>query len=365
MIYIVLILLLFIISDKKILRQDKTQSVQKKRKFFCIISSVIYILVISLRCLATGKDTFQYQYIFNDLSEYKSFAESLNYYNIEYGYALWQWVLHNFTDYRGFLFFQAVIMILPFSYVVYKRSENVVVSMVLYILLSFLTWDMCAARQAPAVSFTFLAYYFYSERKMNKALLTYLLALSFHITALIVLPAVLFLKLIKSDKLLLILIITSKLLGTVFLHVILPYMRIDYSDSVLDESVGQLTYMGFLMIFLLLLWVKRKYKVFLNDEFYLFSVMLILWPMVDTISAAFRITFYFLIYLTLCIPFVFRQLNSRIRLDVRVIKISIFLICFLYFYNQHYGNRSRCVYPYYSVFEYGDDMVIPKLYENQ
>ena len=58
-------------------------------------------------------------------------------------------------------------MITPFVYVVYKWSDNVVWSFVLYILLGYLTWNMCAARQAPAVSFTLLAYYFDSCKRYN------------------------------------------------------------------------------------------------------------------------------------------------------------------------------------------------------
>lgn len=369
MIYIVILLLIYILGRMYGLYGNKYSSIaihKNSKKKYCVIVSIIFILLISLRCLATGKDTLQYQYVFNSQYEYHSFIkyvfDSKTY---EYGYYLWQWMLHYIVDYRGYLFFQAVLMVVPFTYVIYKRSDNVVISMMLYVLLSFLTWNMSIARQGPAISLIFLAYYFYSMGKYAKAFLVFVLSVSFHVTSLVFLFAVLFLKLLRNDKLLIGGILTSKLLGTFLLPYILPYMRVDYSESIQTESVGQLTYWGFLMLLLMMLWLKRYKKIVLYNNFYLFSFVLILWPMADTISAAFRITFYFLIYLTLCIPSVYSQMNAKKQNTFKYIKIVIFVICFGYFYNQHYGNRSRCVYPYYSVFEYGDDKNIPKLYEDQ
>lgn len=355
MIYIVLIL--------SIILFDKLSN-GTKNNCLIILSSISFIALISLRCLATGQDTYQYQSIYEHLSDYKSFKSYLNDSNyIEYGYAFWQWILHYIINYRGFLFLQALIMVLPFSYVVYKRSYDPIVSMLLYILLSYLTWDMCAARQAPAVSFAFLAFFLYKEKRIKPAILVYLLAISFHVTALIILPFILIMKFLKNDIFLIISIVIANILGTIFLPKILPYMRIDYSDAILGQSVGKITYYGFLCIFALFLLLKKKYKLKLDDSFYMFSVMLILWPIVDTISAAFRITYYFLIYLTLSLPsFIYNLKKARAR-ERHLCKYIILFICCVYFYNQTFVNNSMHVYPYYSVFDYGDNINVPMLYE--
>ena len=126
----------------------------KQIKKFNLFVWFLFVSIIGLRCVQTGQDTLMYREIYNGLNEYNSykyFMIDFNFVNsIEVGYATWQWIVHLLFDYRGFLICQAILMITPFVYVVYKWSDNVVWSFVLYILLGYLTWNMCAARQAHA-----------------------------------------------------------------------------------------------------------------------------------------------------------------------------------------------------------------------
>lgn len=353
MIYILLILIVLFCKRHNVLKTAK-----QKNYYICFIS-LIFILIIGLRCIQTGRDTGQYSFIYHNLSFYGSYMSFMsdfnNVNNIEYGYATWQWFIHLLLDYRGFLILQAMLMIVPFAYVVNKWSDNYRLSFLLYILLGYLTWDMCAARQAPAVSFTLLAFYFYKQNKIKNALLTYIIAISFHTTALVVLPFVFGLKLLRNDKLLITCIISSKLIGNVFIPLILPYMRIDYTDDVKGGGVGQLTYLGFLTILLIMLWIKKNYKIMLPDSFYMFSVMMILWPLIDSLPAAFRITFYFMIYLCFAIPNILVLVrHSRSQIQIKILSTFVTLIMSIYFYNMNY-IPGRDVYPYYSVFEYPDN----------
>lgn len=363
MTYIVIIILLLYFG-----RQEKLYTLVKKKHFMCIFS-LLFILLIGFRCIQTGQDTEMYGVIYSNLSRfnsYSSFMLNSDFENsIEFGYASWQWIVHLFFDYRGFLICQAILMITPFVYVVYKWSDNVVWSFVLYILLGYLTWNMCAARQAPAVSFTLLAYYFYSCKRYKACIVSYLISISFHTTALLFFPAVLIYKLLRNKKLLLISLVASKIVGNYFIPMILPYMRIDYSDDVLSGSVGQLTYFGFLAVLLYCLFIEKVYKVVLPNTFYLFSVMLILWPLVDTIAAAFRITFYFMIYLCFVIPTIINDLRDKELEKVR----RLFLFCVSIIFSVYFHNINlktdgpRHVQPYYSVFEYSDDET-KKLYKD-
>lgn len=355
MTYIVIIILLLYFG-----RQEKLYTLVKKKHFMCIFS-LLFILLIGFRCIQTGQDTEMYGVIYSNLSRfnsYSSFMLNSDFENsIEFGYASWQWIVHLFFDYRGFLICQAILMITPFVYVVYKWSDNVVWSFVLYILLGYLTWNMCAARQAPAVSFTLLAYYFYSCKRYKASTISYLIAISFHTTALLFLPVVLTYKLLRNKKLLLISLVASKIIGNYFIPMILPYMRIDYSDDVLSGSVGQLTYFGFLAVLLYCLFIEKFHKVVLPNTFYLFSVMLILWPLVDTIAAAFRITFYFMIYLCFAIPTILKDLQQLGMSNVRrILTLAVTVIFSVYFYNMNLKPKGgRHVQPYYSVFEYPDN----------
>lgn len=354
MVYILLIIL-FLFQN-----HFHTLFSQKSKVRFVRFASFVFIAFIGLRCTQTGQDTDMYGVIYSNLSRFNSYSSFMldsDFENsIEFGYASWQWLIHLFFDYRGFLILQAVLMIVPFSYVVYKWSDDCRISFVLYILLGYFTWNMCAARQAPAVSLTFLAYYFYCSKMYKKALVSYLVAISFHTTALIFLPFVFGLQIIKKDQILIISLIVAKLTGGVLIPIVLPYLRVDYSGDVQKGSVGQLTYFGFIALLFLMLYIKKQKRIELPDSFYMFSYMMILWPLVDTVSAAFRITFYFMIYLCLAIPSIMKALKLQKQRSLLMV-YKIFCICILsvYFYNMHYGNLGRHVYPYYSMFEYSDN----------
>ena len=315
MVYILLIIL-FLFQN-----HFHTLFSQKSKVRFVRFASFVFIAFIGLRCTQTGQDTDMYGVIYSNLSRFNSYSSFMldsDFENsIEFGYASWQWLIHLFFDYRGFLILQAVLMIVPFSYVVYKWSDDCRISFVLYILLGYFTWNMCAARQAPAVSLTFLAYYFYCSKMYKKALVSYLVAISFHTTALIFLPFVFGLRIIKKDQILIISLIVAKLIGGVLIPIVLPYLRVDYSGDVQKGSVGQLTYFGFIALLFLMLYIKKQKRIELPDSFYMFSYMMILWPLVDTVSAAFRITFYFMIYLCLAIPSIMKALKllTRSKLD--------------------------------------------------
>lgn len=355
MIYIALITLIYFLW-----KGECFFSLEKKRKCI-IVTTFLFILIVGLRCIQTGQDTVMYGAIYSNLNQYNSFSSFISNYSfensIEYGYETWQWIVHLLFDYRGFLICQAILMITPFVYVVYKWSDNVVWSFVLYILLGYLTWNMCAARQAPAVSFTLLAYYFYSCKRYKACIVSYLISISFHTTALLFFPVVLIYKLLRNKKLLLISLVASKIVGNYFIPMILPYMRIDYSDDVLSGSVGQLTYFGFLTVLLYCLFIEKVHKVVLPNTFYLFSVMLILWPLVDTIAAAFRITFYFMIYLCFAIPTIINELRNKELVKARNLFLFVVITIFsVYFHNINLKTDGpRHVQPYYSVFEYSDD----------
>lgn len=354
MVYILLIIL-FLFQN-----HFHTLFSQKSKVRFVRFASFVFIAFIGLRCTQTGQDTDMYGVIYSNLSRFNSYSSFMldsDFENsIEFGYASWQWLIHLFFDYRGFLILQAVLMIVPFSYVVYKWSDDCKISFVLYILLGYFTWNMCAARQAPAVSLTFLAYYFYCSKMYKKALVSYLVAISFHTTALIFLPFVFGLQIIKKDQILIISLIVAKLIGGVLIPIVLPYLRVDYSGDIQKGSVGQLTYFGFIALLFLMLYIKKQKRIELPDSFYMFSYMMILWPLVDTVSAAFRITFYFMIYLCLAIPSIMKALKlQKLRSLLMVYKIFCISILSVYFYNMHYGNLGRHVYPYYSMFEYSDN----------
>lgn len=340
---------------------------RKRRLRYVIFVSIMFILLMGLRFYQTGRDTEMYRIVYENFGDTNRFSllfspGELYIGGVEPGWACLAWLCSHVMSYRGFLFIQSILCIIPFAYVVYRKSYSPSLSFLLYILFNYLTWDMCASRQAPAVAFSLLSVYFYYNENKKKALITYLVALSFHFTAIIVIPFILVQRYINKDGILIAAIIISLGIGSAVMPLLLPYMRIDYTDDISNKSMGHLTYFGFLCLFLAIMYFKRKAKLSNSNSYYLFSVVIILWPMLSSLAPAFRTVLYFLVYICFLIPELAVS-YKRQALNRYLIILMTIVIGSVYFNNLVYKPGAD-VYPYYSVFEYSDDVNYPGLYND-
>jgi hypothetical protein len=207
-----------------------------------------------------------------------------------------------------------------------------------------------------------LSIFLFYEGKWKSSLIWLILAFSFHSTVLVIIPAVIAVKYIKNDKLILVLAIITKIIGSGLISLIIPYMRIDYTDDVLTESVGQLTYFGFFMLLLVMMWLKNKSKLKVDYAYYMFAMVIILWPLIDTLAAAFRVTFYFMVFICFVIPNMLVQYRKTTWSKI-ILLASAIVVGSIYFSNRTIKSNMD-VNPYYSVFEYPDRNNYPNLYND-
>ncbi len=183
------------------------QPTQQKRKIFCWISSVSWILISGLRHESVGADTLKYADSFERAGRtswgevfgalyrvyfqgYTSQSSAENFLYKDPGYLLFQKVMHIFTDnYQVYLIIIAVIFFAAMGRFIYKNSEDPCFSFILFSTLFYSFYAITGHRQTLATALiVFIGYEFIKERKFWRFALVALLAFMLHKSALVFVP---------------------------------------------------------------------------------------------------------------------------------------------------------------------------------
>ncbi len=166
---------------------------QKRRRIFLCLSCAELVIFVSMRGISVGADTKTYVDAlkhYTGISIAELFTAPLVYpFDFEPGYFF-------FTKLCGFLRFPVPVFFAVIALVIYapvfryieKFSVNPWLSVLIYFALTFFPYSLGIFRQMMALSIVLRGIEFIAERKFIKYLLVILLAASFHITALVMLP---------------------------------------------------------------------------------------------------------------------------------------------------------------------------------
>jgi hypothetical protein len=162
----------------------------KKRKQFLLLSSIPIILIIGLRYP-------RYEVVY-DLAGYYSFYVSsaelplgllLESTRFEPGYVLFNKILATIIPWPQFIFFAvAIISVSAVSYFIYKNSIDPFLSILFYVTLGTMTFQLTAFRQAIAISICLVSTEFIKKKELSKFIILVLLACTFHKIAIVFVP---------------------------------------------------------------------------------------------------------------------------------------------------------------------------------
>lgn len=166
-----------------------TKKNNQSKKIYIILVFGLMTLVAMLRRHTIGID-LQYLYhpIFKEIVHinWLSLVESVD---LEIGYLFFCKFLTLISHDSQILTITTSLITIPITgWFIYKYSDNVKVSTVLYILLNMFFMTMNIVRQQIAVSFLLIAFHFWVNNQRKKSILMILLATSFHSSAIIMLP---------------------------------------------------------------------------------------------------------------------------------------------------------------------------------
>lgn len=159
----------------------------KIKKRYLIVCGIVLVLFIGLRNKYLGsEDSLNY---YNHMRQALLTSSWASYYNptgFETGFQLFVFTLSKiFTSPQMLFVATAIIYTSSISYCIYKNSDNVTLSLVMYITLGMMQFQMQGMRQAIAMSICLFAFEVAKKNKLLPFILLILLASLFHRTSII------------------------------------------------------------------------------------------------------------------------------------------------------------------------------------
>lgn len=200
---------------------------ERKKHMLFVFSIILLIGFLGLRGFI-GWDWWAYYPSYNNLP---------GGFNYEIGYEIWSNIFYKIgLSYHHFTFINTVVDILILAYILKKYSKYPIFSMVLFLAVQGLSFEVDLLRNAKAVLLFIISIQFIKERKIIPFLILNILGMTFHISSIIYLPMYFILNRNYSRKIILPLIILGNIYyifdTKLFIHIL------EYMSSVLPAAVG-------------------------------------------------------------------------------------------------------------------------------
>ena len=312
-------------------------------KYYMVICAVALIFVMGLRSRYTGTmDTDNYINVFegarkySSISDYLSKTESLKDFFLfsEIGFSFYTWIAAKiFPEAQMFLVFTAIIVVSATARFILLHSDDPLISWITFICLGSMTFAMNGMRQALAMSICLLSYRYVREKKPIRFLLVVLLAVLFHKSA-VIFALVYLMRNMKPNLKSISVLLTGVILFLAFAERLAflydDMTGEDYAKGESFESGGLVTILIYLIAIvgiLILCKDLKSSKNFLPLSLIIVGFSLYLGRFIST-QIYERISYYFAYFLMLIFPIMFRNLEQKTRLLVR---IGFVLVCFALF----------------------------------
>ncbi|HAF06928.1 MAG: Uncharacterized protein XD76_0184 [candidate division TA06 bacterium 32_111] len=341
--YSINIILIFLIYFILVYINYKTKI--NVKKIYCTIITIQMILFSGLRHYSVGPDTFAYYYQFEMVKGmsweqiirifFNSFFSN-QYYFKDPGYLIFQKIFQIFSgDYQFYLIFIAIIFTVPLGILIYKKSENPLLSFLIYFCLFFAFFGITGHRQTIATSLVcIIGYWAIVNQKIKYFFILSTIAFFIHKSSILFFP----LYFIAKKKLhfkYLIFILLAFILFFIFFEIkilspIANFFR--YENMLYFDIKGTETYtLLIIIIFITFIWRKN---IFLQkeDNYYYFNTIFlgVLLTLMTFKSQSFmRLQQYFNFYIILAIPELVETFKKKDRNFVLLIAISVLLILYL------------------------------------
>ncbi len=224
------------------------------------------------------------------------------------------------AGYQGVLALSGILSLIPVYYVIKKSCSNSCFALAVYYGMYFVLFSFNLVRQNIAISFAFLAMFFFVNKKMYNALLFFCLGFLFHNSVLVVLVLIFFLKINMSFAKTILLLAGSFFAGLLLSDDFFFVVSGEYSRDLLDSG----GYAGFrnsiflpatfallLNIFIIAILLPQFDKI-KNNPWYLITLMgLIVMNLTVRLGQGTRVVLYFSIAQVIFIPNYIKSIEQR------------------------------------------------------
>ena len=176
---------------------ERKPSFGKKLCYVIVTFGAMYL--ISVLRYGLGNDYYSYIFIFRNIKE----ASWIDMFNMGYepGFTLVTKLISVFTNDVNVLYaVYALLILAPTAYAVFRHSEKIWMSTMMFICLTFFYCSLSFIRQAIAVAIILCAYRYMKERNHFMVLLFIFFACLFHSTVIVMIPLYLIAAFIRPTK---------------------------------------------------------------------------------------------------------------------------------------------------------------------
>ena len=166
--------------------KDLDSDNRKKRNYLIFVGILLFCFLAFRSEFIGSNDTFNYSNMMRKAINSMSWADYYNESGVEKGFQMFVFGLSRvFSESQWIIVISSLIYTVSICRFIYKNSEDVVLSCVMYVALGMMTFQMQGMRQAIAMSICLFAYEFASQKKLIKFLLAVFLATMIHQTAIV------------------------------------------------------------------------------------------------------------------------------------------------------------------------------------
>lgn len=347
---IMAIVLLYGVADQSRLLTQEVMSSERK-KWYCIFSGSLWILISGLRGLSVGADTYSYYYSYlnvknmslNELFQNIVVKIISNADNKDPGYdffvKLTQIISNN---YQIFLMIIALIFMIPFMIWVWKESKNPLISFVLYSSLFYAFFSITGIRQTIATALVVLiGDRFIKERKLVHFLIVAFVASLIHMSALAFVPFYFLSRIrIKQSTIFLagLVCVSSFVYKSQLKNLFISISGYDdYSATYAGAGTSTFTLLLLMLFVLSIFAYSRDEFIEENRRFYIALYLAMFFvPLTWLNPSAMRIVQYFSIYLVLLIPEMIEAVFDEEGKMIATITVVTILVLLLFKGNPYY-----------------------------
>lgn len=331
--------------------QYKTQ----RKYIYCLVVFGTVLLLIGLRHPTMGNDLPGYLKSFHRLHDlsWKTVISLKSYLNYEKGYVLFCKLMSGllFESEQLYLFVCAAISTIPIGYTVFKKSQDVVLSTIVYLGLPVFLIQYSGLRQAIALGICFYTINLIEEKKFWHFLGWILLASWFHGSAFVFILAYFLYHLKISEGMRWLLLVLLPIVYILRLPLFNLFIRIFQSSSDITETNAITLLLVFVLIyiFILITYHRDHGNVRANGyiNIYFFACICQIFSSIHT--TAMRVGYYFMIILILLLPMAVSKIRYK---EMAWFVRCIIIFCFVAFaFDSIMGSSWAGAYPYYGFWQ--------------
>lgn len=161
-----------------------------RKKIFLILVSIQLILLFAMRDINVGVDLIRYERVYTSIEygDLSSILKNTEYYTSILFYIIIYVCTRIGISYHAFLGLVGGVCVIPYSYIINKYSEHEYMSILVYLSMGIYSFQFSGLKQSIAMIFVLLAFNATVERSRNKFIIYIILAMMFHLTAIVCIP---------------------------------------------------------------------------------------------------------------------------------------------------------------------------------